>query len=545
MTREPHPHHRRRKWIAPIVLGSLVLAACGSDDDSSADAEAGAPAGTEAASTDTAAGDTEPSATDPAATAPATEEDGTEPAADSTSEAVVVGAVLEPTSLDLITTAGAALDQILLDNVYETLLKADETGEIGPGLAELPEVTGDGTVYTFTLPEGVTFHNGEALTAEDVVWSLDQLRAPEATGVDDLASVATVEATDDTTVTVTLTQPDNNFLFNLTRRAGAVLDSGTTELADTANGTGPFVLDEWNVGTSISLATSADYWGDAPAIPGVTFVYFTDANAAVNALTTGDADILTGISSELVEPLQDDDDYVVNQGTTNGEFTLGFNNANGPLADVAVRRAIRQAIDHDGILELNNGFGTLIGGPVPPTDPWYEDLTDAVPYDLEAAKAALAEAGYADGFDLRFVYPNIYATTIAEYIATQLSEVGINLDIQPVEFSVWLDQVYGSRDYDVTVVNHVEPRDIDNYGKDYYWNYDNPEVTALIADAKVAPTPDEATELLAQAARQIAEDSPVDWLFLGADLTASSADVTGYPVNNTASRFDASDIVVG
>ncbi len=544
MTREPHPHHRRRKWIAPIVLGSLVLAACGSDDDSSADAEAGAPAGTEAASTDTAAGDTEPSATDPAATAPATEEDGTEPAADSTGEAVVVGAVLEPTSLDLITTAGAALDQILLDNVYETLLKADETGEIGPGLAELPEVTGDGTVYTFTLPEGVTFHNGEALTAEDVVWSLDQLRAPEATGVDDLASVATVEATDDTTVTVTLTQPDNNFLFNLTRRAGAVLDSGTTELADTANGTGPFVLDEWNVGTSISLATNADYWGDAPAIPGVTFVYFTDANAAVNALTTGDADILTGISSELVEPLQDDDDYVVNQGTTNGEFTLGFNNANGPLADVAVRRAIRQAIDHDGILELNNGFGTLIGGPVPPTDPWYEDLTDVVPYDLEAAKAALAEAGYADGFDLRFVYPNIYSTTIAEYIATQLSEVGINLDIQPVEFSVWLDQVYGSRDYDITVVNHVEPRDIDNYGKDYYWNYDNPEVTTLIADAKVAPTPEEATELLTQAARQIAEDSPVDWLFLGADLTASTANVTGYPVNDTASRFDASDIVV-
>ena len=545
MTREPHPHHKRRKkWIAPIVLGALVLAACGSDDDSS-DADAGAPADTAAASTDAAAGDTTPSATDPAATDPATAADGTEPAAEPSGDAVVVGAVLEPTSLDLITTAGAALDQVLLDNVYETLLKADATGEIGPGLAALPEVSDDGTVYTFTLPEGVTFHNGEDLTADDVVWSLDQFRAADATGVADLASVSTVEATDDQTVTVTLTQPDNNLLFNLTRRAGAVLDSGTTELADSANGTGPFVLDEWNVGTSISLATNADYWGDAPAIAGVTFVYFTDANAAVNALTTGDADILTGISSDLVQPLQDDDAYVVNQGTTNGEFTFGFNNASGPLADVAVRRAIRQAIDHDGLIELNNGFGTLIGGPVPPTDPWYEDLTDVVPYDPEAAKAALAEAGYPDGFDLKFVYPNIYATTIAEYLATQLSEVGINLDIQPVEFSVWLDQVYGSRDYDVTVVNHVEPRDIDNYGKDYYWNYSNPDVTKLIADAKVAPTADEATDLLKQAARQISEDSPVDWLFLGADLTASKADVTGYPINDTASRFDASNIVVG
>ena len=120
----------------------------------------------------------------------------------------------------------------------------------------------------------------------------------------------------------------------------------------------------------------------------------------MNAFTTGDADILTGITSDLVEPLQDNPDYVVNEGTTNGEFTLGFNNASDPLTDLAVRKAIRQAIDKEGIKELNNGFGTLIGGPVPPTDPWYEDLTDVVPYDPDAAKAALAEAGYADGFDL-------------------------------------------------------------------------------------------------------------------------------------------------
>ena len=179
MTRssDPHPLHRHRKWIAPIVVGALALAACGSDDDSSSDADASEPAGTEAAATATDPA-TEPAGTEPTTEDAATEDDGTEPAATPSGDAVVVGAVLEPTSLDLITTAGAALDQILLDNVYETLLKADETGEIGPGLAELPEVSADGTVYTFTLPEGVTFHNGEALTAEDVVWSLDQLRGP-------------------------------------------------------------------------------------------------------------------------------------------------------------------------------------------------------------------------------------------------------------------------------------------------------------------------------------------------------------------------------
>jgi peptide/nickel transport system substrate-binding protein len=277
----------------------------------------------------------------------------------------------------------------------------------------------------------------------------------------------------------------------------------------------------------------------------VTFQYFTDPNAAVNAFTTGDADILTGVNTELVGPLQDDADYVVNQGTTNGEITLGFNNSRAPLDDAAVRMALRQAIDKQAVLDLYNGFGTIIGGPVPPTDPWYEDLTDVAPYDPEAARAALDAAGVAEGTALRLVYPDIYPISLAELIATQLGDVGLDVEIEPVQFSVWLEQVYTNADYDLTVVIHVEPRDIANYANpDYYWRYDNPEVQRLVADAKVAPTPDEATDLLRRAARQISEDAATDWLLLFADLTVSTTDVTGYPTNDTASRFDASRIIV-
>jgi peptide/nickel transport system substrate-binding protein len=110
---------------------------------------------------------------------------------------------------------------------------------------------------------------------------------------------------------------------------------------------------------------------------------------------------------------------------------------------------------------------------------------------------------------------------------------------------VWLEQAFTNKDYDMTAVLHVEARDISNYANpDYYWQYDNPDVQQLIGDAKVATDEAEATDLLKQAARQIAEDSPVDWLILAPDLTVSTPDITGYPTNDTASRFDASGIVV-
>ena len=408
---------------------------------------------------------------------------------------------------------------MLLDNVYETLLRLGPTGEIEPGLAELPEVSDDATEYTFTLQDGPTFHSGEPLVADDVVWTLEQQIAPGANEAERLASIDTVEATDDQTVVVTLCQPDSDFLYLMTRRGGAVLQAGTDDRENTANGTGPFVLEDggWNVGASITLTRNDDYWGDVPAISEVTFQYFTDQNAMFNAFTTGDVDILTGIlEPELLEPLRDNPDYVVNEGTTNGEFTLGFNNAREPFTDPAVRTAIRQAIDKDAYKELIGGYGTIIGGPVPPSDPWYEDLTDVAPYDPEAAQAALDAAGYGDGLELTLTWPSLYPVSRADFVASQLAEVGITVTVETVEFSVWLEQVYGNHDYDMTAVAHVEPRDIVNYANpDYYWQYDSPEVQELVAAAKVNPDLDEATEQLKEAARLISEDSPVDWLILG------------------------------
>lgn len=456
---------------------------------------------------------------------------------------VVVGFVLEPTNLDIIHQAGAALDQVLLDNVYETLVKSTRDGEISPGLAEL-EISEDGLTYTLALQQGVTFHDGDALEASDVAWSLEQLREGVVTA-DELASIESIEATDELTVVLTLSEPDNDLAFHLAGRAGAVLNEGATDLENSANGTGPFVFGEWNQGSSISLVRNDDYWGDAPQVAEVVFQYFADPNAAVNALFDGDADLITGLDSELVGQFEDNTDFTITSGPTNGEFTLGFNNTDEVLSDERVRQAITHAIDKQGVLELYHGYGTVIGGPVPPFDPWYEDLADIYPYDPDKARALLDEAGYGDGLELSFIVPNHYPVRVPDFVVSQLADVGITLDMQSVEFPTWLEQVFTNHDYDVTLVLHVEPRDIGNYANpDYYWLYDNPDVQQLLGDAKTSPDPEEANELRREAARLIAEDAPVVWLVLNDDIVVARAGVTGIPEFDVNARFDASGLEV-
>jgi peptide/nickel transport system substrate-binding protein len=265
----------------------------------------------------------------------------------------------------------------------------------------------------------------------------------------------------------------------------------------------------------------------------------------VSALLDGDADLITGVDSELVGQFEDNADYVVTSGPTNGEFTLGFNNGDEALSNPLVRQAITQAINKEGLLELYNGYGTIIGAPVPPQDPWYEDHNDLYPYDPDAARAKLEEAGYGDGLDLSFVVPNHYPPRGPDFIVSQLAEVGINVELQSVEFPTWIEQVYTNHDYDLTIVLHVEPRDLDNYGNpDYYWEYDNPEVQQLLADAKVAADPEEAVDLRRQAAAIIATDAPTDVVILAHDIVVSRTGIEGFPEFDMNARFDASGLVV-
>ncbi|WP_372452586.1 ABC transporter substrate-binding protein [Pseudonocardia nigra] len=459
--------------------------------------------------------------------------------------AMTIGLTAEPANLDFTRTDGAAIPEALLVNVYEGLVELDqETGEIEPLLAESWTASEDGRTYDFTLREGVTFANGEPFTADDVKFSIERVQSDAwtislAEGMDVVESVEVVSPTQ---ARVVLSEPSNSWLFRMTTRIGAMFDpSGVADLANTPVGTGPYEVTEFRRGDALVLSAREGYWDEPPAIGQVTLQYFDDATAALNALATGGIDMIGTVQApESLGRFEGDDRFQIIEGTTNGEVTLAMNNATGPTSDVRVRRAIAMAIDHEAVLNTAwAGRGTLIDTMVPPTDPWYQELPDVTPYDPEAARALLAEAGQ-ENLTLRFRIANLpYAVASAQVVQSQLAEVGIDAQIEPMEFPArWLEEVFTNADYDLSIVAHVEPRDIRTFGNpEYYWRYDNPQVQQLLAASETG-TEDEQVAALQQVGRIIAEDAAADWLFLLPNLIVAEADVDGLPENRIGEAFD-------
>jgi peptide/nickel transport system substrate-binding protein len=453
---------------------------------------------------------------------------------------------LEPSNLDIRHTDGAALDQALIGNVYEGIVSRDPDNVVVPGLASEFEVSEDGLTYTFTIREGVTFHDGTALTVDDVVASLTAAK-DDATiqGHADLAGVTSIAAPDATTVVVTLAEPNGNFLFALTGRAGLVVKTGdTTDLQTQANGTGPFTVEQWAQGQSLVLARSESYWGEQAGVAEVVLDYIPDQAAATNAAVAGDVDVALEIDPEFRAQFEETGAFTIETGKTTDKGTLAFNNAKAPLDDVRVREALRLAIDHEGLLETLGGVGATLYGPIPELDPGYEDLSGVADYDPERAKELLAEAGQED-LELTLTIPSVYPTAIPTYLVSAFNDIGVSLTVESVEFPTWLQDVFANKDYDLSFVRHVEARDFGNWANpDYYFGYDNPEVQDLYARALATTDDAEADELLAQAARIVSEDHAADWLFVATPLTAVGTNVADFPANSLNVRLPLAGVTV-
>lgn len=463
---------------------------------------------------------------------------------------VVIGLQLEPPTLDLTSSPAAAIPQVLLYNVYETLVKLEADGSISGLLAESWDVSEDGLTYTFTLRDGVRFHNGEALDADDVVFSINNVltKDPAHPFAATLAPITNISAVDGSTVEINVSQVSANLLFYLTQGQGVILNEaaiGTIE--NEPVGTGPFRFSSWTVGDSIVLERNPDYWGESALLETVTFRYINDPNALNNAMLAGDLDIIAGVSApELLSAFESDDRFQVLQGLTNGEVTLSLNGRNAPLDDPLVRQAITHAIDRQAVVDLAYaGYGTVIGTFSTPLDPWYRDLTDVYPYDPDRARELLVEAGVSD-VTLRMVLPpTSYATRSGEIIASQLAEVGITVEITNVEWGVWLEDVFTNYDYDMSIVAHVEPRDVFQYGNpEYYWGNDSPQVAPILAEAESEP--DEATrnDLYASVLEEITAVAADNWLFVLPALSVIEQGVTGYEADLPGLSLDVTKLAI-
>jgi peptide/nickel transport system substrate-binding protein len=279
------------------------------------------------------------------------------------------------------------------------------------------------------------------------------------------------------------------------------------------------------------------------AIRQVTFRFIDDPSAAAAALLSGDLDAYPNFPApEALEVFKRDPRFNVVVGTTEGEVPLILNNKKPPLDDVRVRRAVSHAIDRQAVIDgAMSGFGTPIGSHFPPHNPAYVDLTRLYPHDAARARQLLADAGFANGIDLVLKPPPFpYARRSAEIVAQQLAAANIRVRIEPVEWAQWLDIVYKQANYDMTIVAHVAPWDLDNYarGPKYYYGYDSAEFNALIRKINTETDGARWTELLREAQRKIAEDAVHAYLFQLPKIGVYAKALEGFWPNSPVANTD-------
>lgn len=443
----------------------------------------------------------------------------------------------EPPGLDPSATTATAATTIVHHNVLEGLVKISEHGAIVPGLAEAWSVSDDATEYVFHLRRGVVFHNGQPFTSADVKAKFERALDPSSGHTNQLyyAQIDSIETPDNYTVVFYMSTPDAEFLYNLARPDSVIGPAGShaTQAAHPV-GTGPFRFVEWVRGSHVRLERFEQYYVDElPYLDGATFRFVTDANAQVAALLAGNVDAVAGATTaEQAMMVEARPGFKVVQGPTTSTVVLAMNNSRAPLNDARVRQAISHAVNRDEVLiGAEFGFGTPIGSHMTPAEPYYADMTGVYPHDPARARALLQEAGYGNGLRLTLSLPNqyTYAVRAGEIVADQLRRVGIQVDIELVEWATWLSRIFGEADYDMTIIGHAEPMDIGIYANpNYYFRYDGEKVRDLLAAARQAGDEEQRAEIYRQVQAQLADDAVNAWLYARPYFVLSRDNVHGW-----------------
>ena len=450
---------------------------------------------------------------------------------------ITVGLVLEPPHLDPTVGAAAAIGEVVYANIFEGLTRINERGEVIPALAEQWDISPDGKVYTFFLHRNVSFHDGKKFDADDVKKSFDKLTAPDSINPQKqaFAAVQNVVVQDSFTVQITLSQPIGNFLNNLGLPAAVIVSHSAEDNRVTPVGTGPFFFKKWYRGDRIILQNNPDYWGEKSPLREVTFRFIPEPTAALAGILSKDIDVFPNYPApEAVVRLKKDVVLSVTVGATQGKTILAMNNGRKPLDDIRVRRAIAHAIDRNRVIrDAMFGQALPIGSHFSPVEPGYIDLTQAYLPDSNLSQKLLQEAGLTS-LELRLILPPpAYARRAGEVIAFQLHKnAGIKVLIEQVEWAQWLSQVFHDKNYDLTVISHVEPFDLDIYARpDYYFGYRSERYTALYNRLAQSMENTERIRLIQEAQRIISEDCVHVFLFLLPKIGVWNSDLEGNWVN--------------
>ncbi|HVR31914.1 MAG TPA: ABC transporter substrate-binding protein, partial [Acidimicrobiia bacterium] len=516
---------RLSRMVAGIVVLLMVASACSPP-----------PSGTDTETTTTTQGaDT---------TAPDEQDDGstdTTEAPDEEGGIVVVGRTGDIDNLDPhLATAFQTIDALQL--VYDTLFELDADLEIQPGLATDWEYSDDSTQLTLFLREGVTFHGGQPFTAADVQASIERILDEEtgAVGRNFLLSIDEISTPDDFTVVLGLSLPDGTLPTVLTRvntsiMSAAAIEAGT--VGTEPNGTGPFVFSEWNQGQSLELTTFEDYWGDGPFVDGVSIRLLPEESSMLAALRAGEVHLAAMTDPAVIEQVESP--FTVEETPALGYFPFFLNSARGPLQTKEVRQAIACAIDRQELIDVAL-FGMAVEtGPYVtiPSDPW-----DGLPCDgpdKDLARQLLEDAGFGDGISIETIIiagESEININIGQNIQAQLSEIGVDLDLQLLETNVYVDR-WLAADFDSALSENGAGPDPHHTYVRYFPSdgvfqnvagFSSPELDELLRLGQTTTDLDERIEIYQEVSRTLLDESPWVWLFRGVRVRVVSPELSGF-----------------
>lgn len=454
-----------------------------------------------------------------------------------------------PDTLDPHKTSGTLTFQTL-KSIYDTLVEPDKEGVLVPALAESWDISADGTEYTFKLREGVVFHNGDAFTSADVAATFDRILAEETASpkASDFGAMESVSAPDDYTVVFKLSKPFAPFLAALASGWGAILPKGLIEsghdFASQPVGTGPFSLTEWVRDSKIVLTKNEDYWMKGlPKLDTVVMNIIPERAVQVQGLLTGQVDVSYIIDKEDLPVLEENPDVVVENALSSLILVMSLNCSREYLDDIRVRQGMNHAIDKQKVLDIAYGGGEPIGTFMDYGNAYYKDFTGLYPYDPAKARQLFKDAGVGNHEFTIFV-PQNYELHVkaAEMYQEMLSDAGLNVKLQLVDWSTWLSDVYRGHNYDMTVIGHTGKLDpngtLGDYGTGGYVEWYNDEAAALFDEAAVTSGYEERKALYDQGLEIMAKEVP--FVFTGSSYRyiAYRSRVSDFRMTPSIDTFD-------
>lgn len=440
-------------------------------------------------------------------------------------------------SLDPHKAVAAGTEEIFF-NIYEGLVKPDSDGNLVPAVASDYAISEDGMTYTFTLRDGIKFHDGNPVTVDDIKYSLD--RCADTSNGDPLVSafsnIDSVNIVDDAHVEVILKEPDTEFLFYLTN---AIIPASNEDPSKNSIGTGPYMFVSHTPQESFVMKKFDEYWGTPANIDNITLKVCANPDSFAMDLNGGSIDMLARIDTSQASQLNDN--FTVEEGTMNLVQALYINNDVEPFNDPKVRQALCYAIDKQNIRDIvADGKGTPVGSSMFPSFGKYymEELNDLYTTDYEKAKEMLAEAGYPDGISFTITVPSNYPQHVstAQVLVEQFKNIGVDAQIKLVEWDAWLSDVYTDRNYETTVVG-VDASSLTgramlerftSTAPNNFINYSNPEYDEVFAKALASTDDEEKTRYYKECEQILAEDAANIYIQDLACLVAINKKYAGY-----------------